>query len=267
MTGLILGFVAIAGLVLGSFANVVIARVPEGQSVSRPRSSCPHCGHQIRNRDNIPVLSWVLLRAHCRDCRAPISWQYPLVELTVALGFVAVAAILGVERVWLWPAAFYAVFLAVTLSLIDLAHHRLPNLLTYQATPVLLALLGVGAWAYEAWDQWITAQIGALVLGLVFAVLWLIYPRGMGLGDVKLAPAIGALLGWAGLGMLAFGTYAMFLLGGAVGVGLIVARRAKGADTKNTGLPFGPFMFAGVVAAVLVGRAVLDWYAGFALNA
>ena len=259
-------FVGVVGLLFGSFANVVIGRLPAGESIVSPPSACPACHHRIRPWDNIPVLSWLALKARCRDCKAPISPRYPLVELAGGAGFTAVALALP-DHPLLWPAGCWVVFLALTLTLIDLEHHRLPNALTLPATPVLLALLAVPAAAYGMWDQWTTAALAGLALFGLFGALWFAYPAGMGLGDVKLAPAIGVALGWAGWSMLAFGTFAMFLLGGlAGGVVMAVAARRHGANvrqTAKTGLPFGPFMFAGVLAAVCVGQSVISWYAGF----
>lgn len=260
---------ALLGLLIGSFTNVVIARVPTGQSIITPPSACPECGHRIRARDNIPLISWLALRARCRDCRTPISAQYPLVELTVSAGFFAVAST-APNHPYLWPAGCWMVFLTVALSLIDIRHHRLPNNLTLPSAPVLLALLAAPAIAYGMWDQWLTAAIAGLAWFALFLLMRLIYPAGMGLGDVKLAPVIGVALGWAGWSMVAFGAFATFLLGGVVG-GVIVAVAGRRRDphglSGRAGVPFGPFMFAGVVAAVYAGRYVVDWYLGLMIGA
>ena len=258
---LLLGLI---GLLVGSFTNVVIGRVPAGESIVSPPSACPECHHRIRPWDNIPLVSWLALGARCRDCKTRISARYPLVELAVGAGFAAVA-LAAPEHPLLWPAGCWVVFLAVALSLIDLEHHRLPNALTLPAAPVLLALLAVPAATYGLWGQWVTGLLAGLALFGFFALLWAIKPAAMGLGDVKLAATIGIALGWAGWSMLAFGTFAMFLFGGIAG-GAVIAATARRAGSSvrqaaKAGLPFGPFMFAGLLAAVYAGHAVIGWYA------
>jgi len=145
MTALI-ATIGLLGLAVGSFLNVVVARVPAGASVVRPGSACPSCGHEIRARHNVPVLSWLWLRGRCADCRSPISPRYPIVELLTALLFAAVTAELGADhRLTLAPALLYFTALGVALAAIDLDVHRLPNALVLPSYPVLAGLLVLAA--------------------------------------------------------------------------------------------------------------------------
>jgi leader peptidase (prepilin peptidase)/N-methyltransferase len=251
---LLLVIVGVLGLAIGSFLNVVIHRVPLGLSLSRPASHCPHCGTGIRARHNVPVLSWLLLRGRCADCAAPISVRYPLVEVGTAALFVAVAAKFG-YRVEL-PAYLYLAAVAVALAAIDLDVHRLPHrivLPSYGVAALLLlpaAVTGPGGWA--------DAGRGLAAAAVMYGVYLLIslYPRGMGGGDVALAPLLGLYLGWLGWSSVAVGAFAGFLLGGLVGVVLIAVRRAH----RGSRLPFGPFMLAGTFVAVFAAAPITSWY-------
>jgi leader peptidase (prepilin peptidase)/N-methyltransferase len=266
--------VGLLGLSIGSFLNVVVYRVPAGMSVVAPASSCPGCGHEIRRRDNVPVVSWLLLRARCRDCSTPIAARYPLVEAATGLLFVAVA-MFSVLAPWsplagldgtrglvhgalLLAAFLYLMAISVSLTLIDLDTHTLPNrivLPAYIVLPLLLlaasAVSGDGAAALRG-------LIGLVVLGSVYLALALAVPGGMGLGDVKLAGVLGLVLAYLGWGPLAVGSFGAFLLGGTFAIVLLVVRRAG----RRSGIPFGPWMLAGAWLGIAVGAPVWDLYLG-----
>jgi leader peptidase (prepilin peptidase)/N-methyltransferase len=245
---------AVLGLLIGSFLNVVVWRVPRGESVAHPPSACPACGHPIRPRDNVPVVSWLLLRGRCRDCGARISVRYPLVELATAALFGLTAWRLG--PVWELPAYLYLAAVAVALTLIDVDVRRLPNAIVLPSYVVGAALLLVPAVAAGQWDAYLRALLGAVVLFALYFALAFAYPAGMGFGDVKLAGVLGLYLGWLGWGELAVGAFFGFLLGGAWGVALLVAKRAS----RKSAIPFGPFMLGGALLAVFVGGALSSAY-------
>lgn len=255
MVWLVLGCL-VFGLVIGSFLNVVVWRVPRGESIVSPPSACPSCGHQIRAYDNIPVLSWLVLHGRCRDCGEPISMRYPLVELGTACLFAVAALVIGLD--WALPAYLYFAAIAVALSLIDLDTKKLPNAIVLPSYPVALALLLLPAALDPAWDSYVRALLGAVALFAFYFLLAFVYPAGMGFGDVKLAGVIGLYLGWLGWGPLIVGAFLGFLLGAVVGGGLMVARRAK----MKTAIPFGPFMLLGAWLAVVWGQPLADLYTG-----
>jgi leader peptidase (prepilin peptidase) / N-methyltransferase len=247
----------VLGLFIGSFLNVVIWRVPRNESVIKPRSRCPQCGHEIRGRDNIPVVSWLVLRGRCRDCKAPVSARYPLVELTTAGLFGLLGWHFGLHLVLV--AYLYLAAIAVALALIGIDVHRLPDSLTLPSYPVAAVLLTAGALAaHEPFDL-VRAAIGCAALFALYAVLWFVYPRGMGLGDVKLAGVLGMYLGYLGWGTLAVGAFFGFALGGVLGVTLMALGRA----TRKSKIPFGPFMLAGALAAVFFGSSLAHAYLSF----
>jgi leader peptidase (prepilin peptidase) / N-methyltransferase len=250
----------LVGLMIGSFLNVVIWRVPRGESVVRPPSACPSCGHEIRPRDNIPVLGWLLLRGRCRDCGHPISARYPLVELACAALFVVMA--LRFEAHAVLVAYLYLAAVGLALAMIDFDTKRLPDALTLPSYPVAAVLLGVAAVVDHEGDAALRALIGAVAMGALYFVLVLIYPAGMGLGDVKLAPVLGAYLGWISYGALAVGAFLGFLYGGLVGV----LAMAVGKAGRKSKLPFGPFMLLGVLTAVLAGDRLVDLYTSATLG-
>jgi leader peptidase (prepilin peptidase)/N-methyltransferase len=248
---LLIGIVALLGLVVGSFLNVVIHRLPRGESLVRPGSHCPHCGNEVRNRHNVPVLGWLLLRGRCADCHTPISARYPLVEAGTAALFVAVAAKFG----WSWelPAYLYLAAVAVALAMIDLDVLRLPDEIVLPSYLVTLILFVPAMVAGAGWGTAGRAVIAAGVLWIVFEV---ISRFGMGRGDVKLAPLLGLYLGWLGWSWVAVGMFAAFLLGGIVGVVLLALRVAR----RKTRIPFGPYMLAGAFLAVFAAAPIADWY-------
>jgi leader peptidase (prepilin peptidase)/N-methyltransferase len=244
----------VLGLLVGSFLNVVIWRVPRGESVVRPRSACPRCGEPVRSRDNVPVLSWVLLRGRCRDCGAPIAWRYPVVELGTGVAFALVAAWAG--PVWELPALLYLTAVAIALSLIDLDVHRLPDAIVLPSIVVALVLLTVAAAGSGDWSALLRAACGGAALSAAYFVLVIVYPAGMGLGDVKLAALLGVYLGWYGWGAVLIGGFAAFLLGGVYAIGLVISRRAG----RGSGVPFGPWMVLGAAVGVSLGEPLWSAY-------
>ncbi len=257
---MLLSIVGLLGLAVGSFLNVVIHRVPRDQSLVRPGSHCPHCGSAVRNRHNVPVLGWLLLRGRCADCRAPISARYPLVEAGTAALFVAVAARFGLS--WELPAYLYLAAIAIALAAIDLDVLRLPNAIVLPSYLVAAALLVPVAVLHDDWAALLRGVVAAALLWLFYKTLALV-PKGMGGGDVKLAPLLGFYLGWLGWSAVAVGAFAAFLLGGVVGAGLMAFRLAG----RKSRIPFGPYMLAGAFLAVFAAAPIADWYLNLLLPA
>jgi leader peptidase (prepilin peptidase)/N-methyltransferase len=243
---------ALLGLAVGSFLNVVIWRVPRGESVVRPPSACPSCGMRLRAYDNVPVLSWLVLRGRCRGCDGRISARYPIVELATALVFGLLGARFGLAMEL--PAFLFLGALGVALTVIDLDVKRLPDALTLPAYPVLIVLLGLASWAGPGLWPMLRGGIGMLVLVAFYLVLFLL--GGMGLGDVKFAGVLGFALGWLGWQQLIAGTALGFVLGGVVSVFLLLAGRAR----RRSRIAFGPYMIAGALTAVLVGAELAAAY-------
>ncbi|TAL24985.1 MAG: prepilin peptidase [Frankiales bacterium] len=254
MTLLVLA-VALLGLLIGSFLNVVVHRVPRGESVASPPSACPGCHAPIRARDNIPVLSWLLLKGRCRNCGIRISARYPLVELGTAALFAVMAVRFGYD--WALVAYLYLAAVGLALALIDLDCKRLPDVLTLPSYPVAAVLLGTAALLGSDSGDLLTALLGGLAMFALYFALCFAYPAGMGFGDVKLAGVLGMYLGWLGWGPWAVGLFLGFFLGGAFGIGLILVKRGG----RKTAVPFGPFMLLGVLIAVLAGTELASGYA------
>lgn len=250
--GIVVCFVL--GLVLGSFANVVIVRVPAGESIVSPPSRCPSCHAAVAPRDNVPVLSWFLLRGRCRSCGARISPQYPLVELATALACAAVYARVGLS--WALPAFLLFTWTLIVVAVIDVRTRRIPNRLTYPLTPALLVLFVLAALLEGAPSVALRAVLGGLVAFGFLLVLALINPRGMGMGDVKLAGFIGIGLGYLGWPYVLLGMFGAFLLGGGVAIALMAARLKGRKDT----IPFGPYLAAAALLTLLAGRSLLEGY-------
>lgn len=245
------------GLAVGSFLNVVIYRVPRGESLVTPASHCPSCGQPIRNRHNVPVFGWLALRGRCADCRVRISVRYPLVELATGVLFLAVAARLHTASdLGALPAYLYFAAIGVALALIDLDCRRLPNAIVLPSYPVIAVLLTFSAWWQHDWSALLRAGIGAALLFGFYFALAAAYPSGMGFGDVKLAGLLGALLGYMSWATLVIGAFAGFLLGAVVGVAVLASRRG----TRRSALPFGPFMVAGTLLAIFAATPIADGY-------
>lgn len=255
MTALLVAFAFVFGLNIGSFLNVVIWRVPRGESVVRPPSHCPRCDQEISHRDNVPVASWLLLRGRCRHCSEPISARYPAVELLTGLLFAAMTLRFGISPEL--PAFLYLASIGVALSLIDLDTKRLPNVIVLPSYVSAGVLLSVAAAASGEWDNLLRAALGMAVMYAFYFALVVIKPGGMGFGDVKLAGVLGLYLGWLGWGVLVVGLFLGFLSGGVIGGALMAAGRA----TRKSKIPYGPFMIAGALVAVFVGAALAGWYA------
>lgn len=254
MTALLVSACAVLGLVVGSFLNVVIARVPKKESVVRPRSRCPGCGAAIAPRDNVPVVSWLALRGRCRSCSERISARYPLVEVTTAVLFALTALRLGLDAAL--PAFLVLVAALVAITPIDLELRIVPNRIVYPTLFVSAPLLLLAAAIDGDWASAREAAVGGVAAFALFFVLWYVSPRGMGYGDVRLSGVIGMFLGWLGLWEVALGLFLAFLSASVIGVALMAAGR-KG---RKDAIPFGPFLALGAVLAVLVGDPLLRWY-------
>ncbi|MGH9380558.1 MAG: prepilin peptidase [Thermoanaerobaculia bacterium] len=249
-------FVALAGvfgLVVGSYANVLVSRLPRGESTVRPRSRCPECGSPIAARDNVPILSWILLRGRCRSCAAAISPRYPVVEAITGGLFALATAYFGIGLQTLF--ALLLVFLLVSLAAIDVEHLLLPDKLTLPG--LLVGLLSRAVLPESGFLDGLLGAVGGagfLILVINFWY-WLRSEEGMGMGDVNMLAMIGAFLGWRGM-LVAFA--AAVVLGAAVGVTVLALRRG-GLGTR---LPFGLFLALGGLMALFAGDAIVGWYLG-----
>jgi leader peptidase (prepilin peptidase)/N-methyltransferase len=237
---------ALGGLIVGSLLNVVAHRLPRGESLVRPRSRCPQCGAQLRAVDQIPVVSWLALRGRCHCCGAAISARYPLVELATAGLYAAVVATQDdAVRIVL---GLLLVTALVPITLIDLDHRIIPNRITGPAA--IAAVLAIAALDLDFLPE---ALIAGAAGGGFFLIAALLYPRGMGMGDVKLAGVLGLYLGRAVAAAILIALVAGVALGAA-----IVAR--KGAEGRKTAVPFGPFLALGGMVAFFVGNEIVDAY-------
>lgn len=260
--------IGLFGLMIGSFLNVVIYRVPLGKSIVSPPSACPGCGTPIKAHDNIPVLSWLLLRGKCRTCHEPISMRYPLVEFGTGVAFFLVALLFVppvltaqttptvVAAVLVLVAYLYLAAISVALALIDIDVRKLPNAIVLPSYLVGIVLFAAAAALSGDFGALLRAAIAMVGLGIVYFVMVIVYPGGMGMGDVKLAGVLGLYLGWAGWGALFVGALGAFVLGGIFGIVLMATGRA----TRKTGIPFGPWMLAGASLGILFGSAALTGY-------
>jgi leader peptidase (prepilin peptidase) / N-methyltransferase len=241
-----IAFIAVLGAILGSFLNVVIHRLPRGESLASPGSRCPSCGAPIAPYDNIPVLSWILLRGRCRHCGAPISPRYPAVELLTAATFAAVVAVRGFDEGLVLELPFVAALIA--LAGIDLDHKLLPNKIVYP-----MALYGLVASAIVDTDDLVEHLIAGAGAYLFLFIAVLAYPRGMGMGDVKLAGAMGLYLGLS----IVPAMLTAFLTGSLVGLGMMAR---EGAQARKKAVPFGVFLALGGIVGVLAGPELIELY-------
>lgn len=246
---------SVLGLLVGSFLNVVIHRVPKGESIVRPRSRCPNCGTELRSIDNIPIVSWLVLGRRCRTCREPISPRYPAVELANGLLFGLLAAHFGLN--WALPAFLVFTAAMVALSVIDLETYRLPTPIIYVSGLAGGLLLVLAAALTQDWRGLVEGLAGAAIAFAVFYVIHFVSPRGMGFGDVRLAALVGLFLGWIELPLVAVGLFLAFALASAVGIALMVLGRRGRKDR----VPFGPFLAGGGLLAVFVGQRIWEAYA------
>ena len=242
----------VLGLLIGSFLTVVVDRVPRGASIVAPRSACGACGTTLGAPDLVPVLSWVVLRGRCRHCGASIGVEPVVLELATAALFAVMAARFG----FTWQSLAYCVLCAglLALSIIDLRTMRLPREITYATALIGVPLLVVAALVARQPHRIGTMCIGAAIAGVFMWLVYVLSRGGLGDGDVRLAPLLGAYLGWLGLGYVPIGLFCGFLLGSIVGVAAMVVGRAG----RRSALPFGPFLAAGTVLAVFVGAPLID---------
>jgi leader peptidase (prepilin peptidase) / N-methyltransferase len=238
--------VFVFGLIIGSFCNVVIYRLPQGKSIVTPGSQCRSCGNSIRPWDNIPLLSYVLLRGRCRFCKGPISTRYPAVEMASGILYVLLWYKLGFGL----PFVFYGLFTSalVVVALIDFDHRIIPNTITL---PGVAIGLGLSVWALPITP--LDSLVGLLTGGILFYLIAVVSKGGMGGGDIKLIAMIGAFLGWQGA---LFTIFSGALMGSLVGVMLMLLGR-KGRKDK---VPFGPFLSGGAILFIFVGDDLIRWY-------
>ena len=256
MTTLLAVFVGLLGLAVGSFLNVVAWRVPRKESVTAPRSHCPSCETQLSNRDNVPLLSWVLLRGRCRTCGARISARYPLLEVACAALFAATAVRFGLS----YPLPGYLVLAAglLVLSVIDFEHKLLPNRVVYPTGYAVGLLLALAAVAMDEPRHIGWALIGAAGSFGLFFLLHFLSPGGMAFGDVRLSFVLGMAVGWLGLGLVPLFLFISFLSSAAIG---LVYAVLSGKGLKAA-IPFGPFLALGAEVAIFVGEPLKDAYLG-----
>jgi leader peptidase (prepilin peptidase) / N-methyltransferase len=238
--------IGLLGAAIGSFLNVVIHRLPRGESLVTPRSRCPRCGATLRARDNLPLVSWLVLRGRCRSCRAPISPRYPLVEAVTAAAFIAVALARGINDDLLLELPFAATLVAV--AAIDLEHRIVPNRIVLPAAVFAVAAAAV----IEPGRLPDLLIAGAAAFGALF-VAALAYPGGMGMGDVKLAGVIGLYLGASVIPAM----LVAFAAGSVVGIAIVVR---SGAAARKSGVPFAPFLALGGLVGLLAGSQLIALY-------
>jgi leader peptidase (prepilin peptidase)/N-methyltransferase len=239
-------FAGISGALIGSFLNVVVYRLPLGQSLVKPRSRCTKCDTPVAPRDNVPVLSWLLLRGRCRHCGEAIPARYPAVELLTAVAFVAVVLVRGFHPELLALIPFTAMLIAV--AFIDLQHKIVPNKIMLPAA--VWGLVTAVAFRTHMAPELLIAGAGAFIFFLLAA---LIHPKGMGMGDVKLAGVMGLYLGKLVIPAL----LVAFLVGTVVGLGLVAK---YGSRSRKLGVPFAPFLALGGLVAMLAGQELIDLY-------
>lgn len=248
---------ALFGLIFGSFASAAAHRIPRRESFATGRSKCPHCGRTITALENVPVFSYLALRGRCRGCGEKISIRYPIIEVVTGGLFAAAAWKFDLTvAAFVYMAFFWAL---VVLTAIDLEHQLLPDRVVFPT--FVLGWLGLVADAVveDRMGRLVDAGIGALIFGGFFFLIVVIVPKGMGGGDVKLAPSLGTFLGYVGApGVVLAGMFLSFLLGGVIG---LVAMKLSGGDRKMQ-IPFGPFLAAGTVLGIFVGQTIVDAYLG-----
>ena len=242
---MIFGLAGLFGLVIGSFLNVAIHRVPRGESIVWPGSRCPACGTEIKATDNLPVLSFLLLRGRCRSCKAPISVRYPAVEALTCVLFVAAAYEFGFGLPLI--SALVLICALIVLAGIDLEHRLLPNVIVAPA-----AILGLAISVLQDPERWWVYLASSVAIAGGLLALALAYPGGMGMGDVKMGGMLGAFLG-------PYAALAIFL-GAVVGAATAGVLMAAGRMDRRYALPFGVFMAVGAVVTLLIGPELWEIY-------
>jgi len=245
---------ALFGLIVGSFLNVVAYRVPLKRSVVYPGSACPHCDHPLNWRDNIPVLSWLVLGGRCRYCSARISIRYPLVELATAGLFAWTTIVIGAQ--WTLPAFLWFVGVTIALTLTDLDHKLIPNRILFPSAAVAVVLLGLGTLLDRELGAYGRAILAGAAYFAVLLLIALVARGGFGFGDVKLAGFLGLYAGYLGWGELLVALFMPFAVGGVISIVLLITR-IKG---RKDAIPFGPYMVLGAYLAVFLGDQIIDWY-------
>lgn len=244
-------FAFVLGAVVGSFLNVCICRLPEDKSVVFPPSACPKCGYQLRWYDNVPFISFLLLRAKCRSCHAPISWRYPLVEALNGLLTLLLFMKFGISLTFL--AMFIFCSSLVVITIIDLDHQIIPDEISLPGIVV-----GFIFACFLPWNGWLNSLLGILLGGgSLFLVAWgyekLTGKEGMGGGDIKLLAMMGAFLGWRSVLFIIFSAS---LVGSVIGVTAMLIQKKDG----KLAIPFGPFLAFGAILYVFYGRQIITWY-------
>jgi leader peptidase (prepilin peptidase)/N-methyltransferase len=248
--GILVGSCTLLGLAVGSFLNVVIYRVPRKESIVVPRSACPDCGTPIANRDNVPVVSWLLLKGRCRSCGLRISARYPLVEVATAALFAGVAVRFGAHAAL--PAYLVMVAGLLALACIDVETRLLPKRVVYLVFAMVVALLVVATIATGHWRSLALAATFSAAWYVIFFAINRIDSRLLGFGDVRLALVLGFGLGWLGVPAVLIGFFGANLIGAAFGIALMLAKRSN----RSTPLPFGAFLALGAVVAIFVAPSL-----------
>ena len=247
--------VGVLGLAIGSFLNVVIHRVPRGESVVHPPSHCPSCNTELKGRHNVPVVSWLVLRGRCAFCRAPISVRYPLVEAVTGLLFAGLTLRFGLTAEL--PAFLYLAAVAVTLAMIEVDVRRLPDSIVMPSYIVAIALLMPAGAENGDWHGAQRSLAGMLALVALLFAFAIAFPNGLGFGDVKLAGLLGLYLAWLSWDALFLGVITTFVIAGVGGRAVVASGRAE----RTAVFPLGPSLAAASVLAVFVAVPVTAWYA------
>ena len=252
MLGALIGVCTLFGLAVGSFLNVVIYRVPRNESIVSPRSKCPACDAPIKGGDNIPVVSWLLLKGRCRNCQSPISPRYIYVELAGAGLFAGAAARLGFR--WDLPAVLVLLAGLLALACIDFEHLLLPKKVVYPTLALVGALLILAAAETGEWHNLLVAGISSVAWFVVFFLMNLASPRILGFGDVRLALVLGLGLGWFGWRYVVLGFFAANLIGAIIGITLIALNKIR----RDQPIPYGVFLAVGTAFAIFAGPELVS---------